>query len=79
MYEYMEYEYMDCVYEWARVHRSLQKVQGHRTAQGRSQRGRDSTHRRPCGTSPESGDPVWHAVRREVNRDTQGHLQNTQT
>ena len=33
--------------------RSLQKVQGHRTAQGRSRRGprgRDSTHRRPCGT-----------------------------
>ena len=26
--------------------------------QGRSRRGRDSTHRRPCGTSPQSGDPV---------------------
>ena len=62
MYEYMEYEYMDCVYEWARVHRSLQKVQGHRTAQGRSQRGRDSTHRRPCGTSPQSGDRQVYTI-----------------
>ena len=25
---------------------------------GRSRCGRDSTHRRPCGTSPQSGDPV---------------------
>ena len=42
----------------SRPNRSLQKVQGHRTAQGRSRRGRDFTHRRPCGTSHQSGDPV---------------------
>ena len=38
--------------------------------QGRSRRGRDSTHRRPCGTSPQSGTPCdrsaqgsksWHS------------------
>ena len=27
-------------------------------SQGQSRRGRDSTHRRPCGTSPQSADPV---------------------
>jgi len=43
--------------------------------QGRSRRGRDSTHRR---TSPPIWRPCVTAVRSEVNRDTQGHLQNTQ-
>ena len=46
------------------------KVQDHRTAQGRSRRGRDSTHRRPCGTSPNpatlcdrsaQGSKSWHS------------------
>jgi len=41
-----------------RVQRSLQKVQGHRVTQGRSRPGRDSTHRQPCGTCPQSGGPV---------------------
>ena len=61
--------------------RSLEKVQGHRTAQG---------HRAgvDVDVTPPTGGPVGHppirlpcvtAVRREVNRDTQGHLQNTQT
>ena len=62
--------------------RSLQKVQGHRTAQG---------HRAgvDVDVTPPTGGPVGHpppirrpcvtAVCREVNRDTQGHLQNTQT
>ena len=59
--------------------RSLQKVQGQRTAQGRSWRGRDCFHRRPCGTSPPIRRPCVTAVCREVNHDTQGHLQNTQT
>ena len=55
-------------YQWQR---SLQKVQGHRTAQGRSRRGRDSTHRRPCGTPPPNpatlcdrsvqGSKSWHS------------------
>ena len=43
------------------VRRSLQKVQGHRTAQGhRAGNDVDVTPptRLPCGTSPQSGDPV---------------------
>ena len=58
------------------------KGTGHRTAQG---------HRAgvDVDVTPPTGGPVGHpppirrpcvtAVRREVNRDTQGHLQNTQT
>jgi len=55
--------------------RSLRKVQGHRA-------GVD------VDVTPPTGGPVGHppnpaprvtAVRREVNRDTQDHLQNTQT
>ena len=52
------YQYKTLMVHTISKDRSLQKVQGHRTAHGRSRRGRDSTHRRPCGTSPQSGDPV---------------------
>ena len=70
------------IYLTSVLYRSLQKVQGHRTTQG---------HRAgvDVDVTPPTGGPVGHlppiqrpcvtAVRREVNRDTQGHLQNTQT
>ena len=56
------------------LHRSLQKVQGHRA-------GVDVDVTPPTGVPVEHPPPIRRpcvtAVRREVNRNTQGHLQNT--
>ena len=64
--------------------RSLQKVQGHRTAQGhRTGVNADLTPPTDNNNVPVGHPPIRRpcvtAVRREVYRYTQGHLQNTQT